>query len=121
MKKDSLIKELLDEGKSIGLIFIAITIILKIVFYKETIPNVLIRTLSIFWLFILPGYSVLLLWKDKLDLTSRIIMSLPISAVTIGIVGYYISLIGIHAKYHAILFPLVMIIAPITYLFLKQK
>jgi uncharacterized membrane protein len=120
MKKNiyELIKQ---EAMLLAVLFAAIFIILKIAFYKEEFATVLTLSGAIFWLFMLPGYCIMLIWKEQLDALSRTIMSLPISAATIGIVGYYLSLIGIHAKYHHILLPLTMIILPIGYIIWKES
>ena len=121
MKRDTLIKQLMEEAKGLGVLLAAIMIVLKIAFYRESAGIIAVKSLSIFWLFVLPGYSILLIWKDRLDFTSRAIMGVPVSAFMIGILGYYISLMGIDARYHPMVLPPLMMAIPVIYLFCKRR
>ena len=110
-------KEIFDivkkESRYIGLLFLLCIAILKAVYFKEDILVVLRLLLSLFWLFILPGYFFMLYWGEKLDFTERIIVGIGAAAALIGIFSYYAGLIGLDMKYHTILLPLAMIIAGI--------
>ncbi|MFH1827824.1 MAG: hypothetical protein ABH824_01045 [Nanoarchaeota archaeon] len=50
------------------------------------------------------------LWHEQIGFLERFIVSVPVSAATVSIISYYISLIGLHVKYHPILIPLSIIV-----------
>lgn len=107
MKKevfDILKKEMLY----IGLVFLISLIIFKIVFFNENLIVVFRVVLSLFWLFALPGYFIMLYWKEKLEFIERFIIGIGVSAGIIGIFSYYFGLLGLNVKYHAVLLPLII-------------
>ena len=85
-------------------------ILLKIVFFNENILFVSRLVSSFFWMFILPGFVLMYYWSDKLEFLERFIISVPLSAVIVSVTSYYISLIGLHAKFHPVIVPLIYII-----------
>lgn len=113
---DKIKKELLR----IGLIFIIALIIFEIAFYKENLVALLRTVLSIFWLFILPGYFIMLYWYDKLEFIERFLIGIALAAGLIDILSYYIGLIGLNIKYHTILLPLILILLGIGTISLKK-
>ena len=108
MKKEvfDLIKK---EMKYIGLSFLVGLILFKIVFFKENLVVIFRNVLSLFWLFVLPGYVLMLYWKEKLDFVERLIIGVALGAAIVGILSYYIGLIGLNIKYHVIILPLILI------------
>jgi uncharacterized membrane protein len=113
-------KEVFDEMKSLGIMFIVVLIAFKIAFFKENFIILLRNVLSLFWLFALPGYFMLLYWKNKLDFLERFIIGTSLSAATIGIVSYYFGLLGLNINYHFVLIPLLLIILGFVFS-LKKK
>ena len=102
------------ELQYIGSIFLIVLIIFKIAFFKEDI-SVLFRTvLSLFWLFVLPGYFILLYWKEKISFMERFFIGIVLSAGIIGILSYYSGIMGLNIKYHTIILPLVLILIGIV-------
>ena len=109
MKKE--VFELLKkETQYISLIFILVLLVFKIAFYKEGYFVLFRNVLSIFWLFVLPGYFLMLYWSSKLDFIERLIIGISVSAGLTGILSYYIALFGLNIKYHAFMLPLVLIL-----------
>ena len=98
----------------IGMLFLIILLIFKIIYYKGNFIITLRFVASLFWLFALPGYFIMFYWKEKLEFTERFIIGIALSAAVIGILSYYIGLIGLNIKYHGILLPVLMIIAGIV-------
>lgn len=103
-----------DELKYVGLIFLIVILIFKIVFYKENFIFLVRHVLSLFWLFVLPGYFIMLYWMERLDFIERIVAGAAVSAAIIGIFSYYIGLLGLNIKYHVVLLPLILIITGIV-------
>ena len=106
-------KEVFDlvkkELQYIGILFLLALIIFKFIYFKENLIVLFRIVLSLFWLFLLPGYSLMLYWREKIDFTERVVVGIALSAAIIGIFSYYIGLLGLNIKYHGILLPLVMI------------
>lgn len=109
------------EALYMAALFLAALLIFKIVFYKEVIA-VLLRTLaSIFWLFALPGYFIMLHWHEKLNFLERFIIGAIAAASAIGIASYYLGIFGLNIKYHAILLPLALLAAGFGGALLKKS
>jgi uncharacterized membrane protein len=100
----------LKELKYIGLLFLLVMIIFKIAFFKENLIILFRNALSLFWLFVLPGYFLMLYWKEKLEFIERFIIGIALAAAIIGIFSYYLGLIGLNIKYHTIVLPLILIL-----------
>ena len=101
---------ILKELKIIGILFLTALAIFKIAFFNESILVVLRAVFSVFWLFLIPGYFIMLYWNEKLDLTERIIVGMLLSAAILGIFSYYLGLIGLDIKYSTIILPIVLIL-----------
>jgi len=112
--KKEVFEDMKKELMYIGLLFIIALVVFKIAFFKEEVTVLLRTVLSLFWLFVLPGYFILLYWKEKLGFMERFIVGIMVSAAITSIASYYIGLIGLNLKYHAILLPLVLIIIGIA-------
>jgi len=116
-------KEVFDqvkrESKYIGILFLIALIIFKIAFYKENLIILFRNVLALFWLFILPGYFIMLYWNDKIGFLERFVVGILLSAAVIGIFSYYLGLMGINIKYHTIILPLVLILIGISINFRK--
>ena len=109
MKKEILSK-LKKEIGIIGILLILFILVFKIIFFKENLMVVFRTALSIFWMFIIPGYFILFYWKEKLNFTERLIIGIALSAAITGIFSYYLGIIGINIRYHTIILPLIMIL-----------
>lgn len=108
-------KEVFDivkkEAVYLGIVFLLALIIFKIAFYKESSTIVFRTVLSLLWLFALPGYCIMLYWGDRLEFIERLVIGIFVSAATTGVFSYYIGLMGFNVKYHAVLLPVLIIIA----------
>ena len=117
-------REVFDKIKKeifyIGLIFIIALVIFEIAFYKENLVVLLRIVLSIVWIFILPGYSIMLYWHDKLEFFERLLIGIALAAGIIGIASYYFGLIGLNIRYHTILLPLILVLVGIGIVSLKK-
>ena len=107
-------KEVFDfvkkEFKYLGFLFLLSLIVFKIAFYKENFIVLLRNVLSLFWIFVFPGYFIMLYWKEKLGFLERFFVGIVLSAAVIGILSYYLGLIGLNIKYHTIILPLFFIL-----------
>ena len=119
LKKEAF-EKLKKELGYIGLIFIIALVSFKIAFFKEDIAVLLRNVLSVFWLFALPGYSIMFYWNEKLRFLERFIVGIALSASVMGVFSYYTGLAGISIKYHAVLLPLALILIGAMINFFKR-
>ena len=115
-------KEVFDKKEltEIAIFFILALILFKIVFFKEALVVLFKAVLSLFWLFVLPGYFIMLYWKDKIDFIERLIVGVALSAAITGVLSYYIGIAGLNLKYHFVLIPLLSIIVGLFFSLRKK-
>ena len=101
-------------------LFVIFLIIFKIIYFKESFFIITRTVLSIFWLFVLPGYFAMFYWHEKLGFIERLVVGIALSAAIIGALSYYLGLIGLNIKYHALSLPLVIIVIGFFFIF-KEK
>ena len=104
-----LIEKIKEEATYIGLLFITVLIILKIVFYKENMLILLRTTLALFWMFVLPGFCLMYYWYEKVRFLERFLIGSVLGGAIIGICSYYLGLLGLNIKYSGVILPIVMI------------
>jgi uncharacterized membrane protein len=87
-------------------LFIALVVIFKIVFYNEGIWTILRTVFGIFWLYLLPGFSIMYLWREKLDFLERLIFGTVLGMAIAGLSSYYITLFTGSIRYQFIIIPI---------------
>jgi len=92
---------------------IILGIILKILFPLSSITEIAKLVGSVLWLFALPGYCIMLPWRKEIELKERIVVGMLAAAGLFAIASYYLGIIGLHIKYHTILFPIIIVLASI--------
>ena len=100
--------------------FIILVVIIKIVFFKEEILVVLMVGLTILYLFIIPGYFIMLYWGDKFDFKERIIIGSCASVALLGLSCYFLGLLGINIFIWSKIYPLATILITSMIIF-KRK
>ena len=112
--KKEVFEILKKEMKYTCILFLLSVIIFKIAFYRENLIILLRNVLALFWLFVLPGYFMMLYWNERLEFLERFIVGIALSAAIIGILSYYIGLMGLNIKYHIFVLPLALILIGIA-------
>ena len=115
------LNKLKKEFSYIGILFVLFILIFKIIFFKENLIVVFRTVISIFWIFIIPGYFILFYWHEKFNFTERFIIGIALSSAVIGIFSYYLGLIGLNIKYHTIILPLTIILVGVFINFKKTR
>lgn len=101
---------------------VVLTIILKIVFYKESLSSILKAAFSFFWLFILPGFSLTYYWSNKIERIERIVFGTGLGAAIQVFLTYYTGWFGLNLKYQPILLTLIMLlVAGIIVFYAKER
>lgn len=101
--------KLRSDGKGLLALFLISIILVKLLFYNERFVVVLRMVFSFFWLFVVPGFSLMYYWHDKVDFIQRFVLGVLVGAAITGLSSYYLGLLGLHIKYHGFLLPLLFV------------
>lgn len=104
-----------------GILLVLLIILLKIIFNNESFYVILKLSLSLFWLFIFPGFMMMYLFIDKLNLIERIIAGFVLGMAFFGVVGYNLGVLGLPIKYQNWILPIVGISIGIFALIKKKE
>ncbi|HLC65146.1 MAG TPA: hypothetical protein VJI46_03425 [Candidatus Nanoarchaeia archaeon] len=105
-----MLKKLKQEGVYLLIAVIACIVLMKIAFYNESTVNVAGIVLSFFFVFVLPGFAILIYWHEKLDFLERIIAGTVLGIAVIGISSYYLGILGWNVNGQHVALPLLVII-----------
>ena len=113
MKKESSSSEkkltmtvLKDESIQLAVFWVLLTATLQAVFFKESLDVVAKTSSALFWMFVLPGFTVMYYWFRNFSFVERVVLGIMISAAVVGIFGYYLGLVGIHTRVNGMIIPL---------------
>lgn len=112
-------KWILNEAKYLLLLLIIGFAILQIIYYKEEPISTARIVLSFFWLFLLPGYCLLLYWREELAFSERLVFGAIAGMAAIGTLSYFAGLFGLHIRYHGVIFPIIFILGGVLFGFRK--
>ena len=110
---------LIMEIPYLGALLLLSLIMFKIVFFRSSVLTVSRSVLSLFWIYAIPGYFVMIYWNDKINFLERFFIGIAVCAAITGISSYYLGLLGLNIVYHMFLLPLV--IMGIGYFFFYRK
>lgn len=110
MKKEHLRKDL----EIICIVFLVLVALFWIVYNKETLAVIIRYAFSLTWLFFIPGYMILSIWRDKIDTLERIIGGITLGAALLPLFAYHLALL-MHLKYLAFGLPVIFIVVSIFY------
>ncbi|HLG25005.1 MAG TPA: hypothetical protein VI564_08805 [Candidatus Nanoarchaeia archaeon] len=82
----------------------------KIAFFNESLISTIKTAISVFWLFMIPGYFIMLYWNQKLGFTERLVIGTIMGAALIGVMSYYFGLLGVNIKFHSLFLPIAVIL-----------
>lgn len=107
----------------IGIIILLIVgiILFKIIFHRESFLIILKLALSLFWLFILPGFMIMYLFSEKLDFIERIIVGTALGMAFYGVLGYNLGVLGLLMRYQIWILPALGIMMGIVILIKDKK
>ena len=108
------------EGISLLFLLLLIIVIFKLVFFNELFSKIISMSLSLFWLFILPGFSIMYYWRASLDFLERLVIGTALGLGIVGSLSYYLGLIGLNIQYHVVLVPSLLILLGL-FLSLREK
>jgi uncharacterized membrane protein len=110
LKPTKTLNNLIKEAKTLLLVFVAVVILFQIIFYKESFITNLKTVLSLYWLFVLPGFYSLYHWHNKLDFIERFVIGVVLGFALVGILAYYLNIYTVHVKYYGVIIPLLILV-----------
>ncbi len=89
---------------------IIIGIMLKILFPVSSMTEIAKLIGAVFWLFTLPGWCIMLPWRNEIELKERIVVGMLAAAGLFAIASYYFGILGVHVRIHTVLFPIIVLV-----------
>ena len=114
-------KELKTELIWLFELFVLSSILLKILFFNEPIISLARITLSLYLLFILPGFLLLNYWQKELSFLERFVVSFAVGTAILSILMYYLGLLGVPLSYLWAIIPTLEIIIGVAVHYKKTK
>lgn len=106
------LNQIKQELKWLAIGYAIFSIIVFVAFQKSSFVEILRTTASIYWMFVIPGYALVLC--SKKGFAERFIIGLSVQTAVFGLVSYYAGLLGWHVATHGIILPLFSIIVGIV-------
>lgn len=97
-------EKILKDCKNLMYAYLTALTSVKILFINESILNTFLVVSVFFWLFVLPGFFMTQFFGIS-DFLEKFIIGVLLSGALVGISAYYLSILGIHVKYSAIILP----------------
>ena len=116
-----LLGKIKQEALKFGGAVIAAAVIFQLVSYRES-PLVVMRTVAaFFWTFVLPGFAIMLYWRERLDFLERLIIGTAVGLAAVATIGYNLGLVGLHLKYQWLVIPALVTAAGVAAALMKKK
>ena len=104
------VRELRHEAKWLAATFAVFLVILYIAYRDESIVVVARTAAAIYWLFVIPGYAIMLHWRSQLGFIERVVVGTVAAMVAVGVASYYLGLIGLKLQNQTLILPALVII-----------
>ncbi len=116
------IETIIADLKTAGISCVVTMLIFAAIFSNEPVVSSIRIIVGFFWIFVFPGIFLVNLFPLDVSKGSieKIILAAIAGSAVVGVVSYYLGLIGFHAKYHSLVLPPVVIAACLA-IFLKKK
>ncbi|MBI3037320.1 hypothetical protein HYY73_06265 [Candidatus Woesearchaeota archaeon] len=109
------LRALRKEAKYLAAAFVIAAIVLKIAFHREDLLGITKAAASVMWLFVLPGYAIMLHWRENLEVIERLFAGTVAAMAINGIASYYLGLAGLKIQNQTILLPAAIIAASLAW------
>lgn len=103
------IQQYKDDAMKLGILFASLFGIFQIAFFKESVFVNLRIVFALFYLFIIPGFILMLYWREKLGFVETAVGGSIIAAALFIMYSYYGGLLGLNAFLTTITFPFLTI------------
>jgi hypothetical protein len=97
-----------------------IILLIFIVFFRESIKYKILASISVVYLFVLPGIPLAYWLINEDDFLKRFILSFVFGVGLMTIMSYHLSLIGLNANYYHIYLPILVFAGGLVVLKFKR-
>ena len=94
----------------LAILLVLIIIVLQIVYYKENLFVNIKLAANMYWLFVLPGYCIMLYWHEEMNFGERLVYGSIAGIGLLGIITYAVGLLGTSVIFLGYIFPPLCII-----------
>ena len=115
----NLVENIVNDLKGLLIALIVLLVIFKIVFYKESLLVIVKLILSMFWLFIIPGFFWLWLWQRDMDFLERLVTGTALGIATTSVISYFFGLAGVPLMLYLLLIPALQLLVIAVLLYQK--
>lgn len=122
LNRASLLQLGLEEGKKFGIFVIILYAFFQIFYWKDNVWNIMLMIIGQLYLFIIPGFVLMLYFRDKISFIYRLLMGIGLGYSSNILVTYYLNLlikVNISKFYYFI--PLVLMAIGIVLLLIKKE
>jgi hypothetical protein len=116
-----LLNVLKKEWKYLAVLFVIVLVILKIAYYREGILEVVKITVWLFWLFVIPGYVVMLNWQKTLGFVERSVIGTIAGIAVIGLSSYYFGIAGLRIGNQQFILPVFVVVVAFSFQGLRSS
>jgi hypothetical protein len=109
--------QLKKELRNLILAFVIFIVIIKIVFYKESLFVLLKLSSSLFYLYVLPLFFLTLLFFKDREFVERLIIAIPFNIAIVNILSYLLATARINFNSHHLFLPPLLFVISIVLLF----
>jgi len=121
LKKESLFQILKNEGGKFGAAVFILFLFLQIFYYKENTYNIIKILFGHLFLFILPGFIIMLYFRDKINFVYRLFIGIGLGFSLNILIVYYINIIiKINIGKFYIFVPIIIIILGFILIWKKE-
>ena len=103
-------RELKQEAAWLAATFAALLVILYIAYRDESIVVVARTAAAIYWLFVIPGYAIMLHWRSQLGFIERVVVGTVGAMAVVGIASYYLGILGLKLQNQTLMLPAAVIL-----------
>lgn len=100
--------DLKNEVITLLIVLIAGAILLKVIFFSESIEVIGKLSISLFWLYLLPGFMLMYIFPH-FSFLERLIIGMVAGMAYFGVIGYNLGLLGIPLNVQIWILPIIAI------------
>ena len=106
----NLLKKIKKESLSLAYLLVILIFLFKIIFYNEEFIVSSRIAFMLWWMFVLPGFSLFWYWHERIGFIERLVIGTIIGLAVFGTLGYNLSILGLDLKYHMFFIPAIELI-----------
>jgi len=95
-----------DDMKNFIITFAILVILTKLIFFNDTVLDVLIMISGFYWLFVIPGFLIMRSFNRLYSFNIRFLIGIAVGIVCYSVCSFYLGLLGVEVASHWFKLPL---------------